>query len=275
MDKNLLRMVQLTQLEIAKEVKRICTENNIHYFLDGGTLLGAVRHEGFIPWDDDLDIGMLREDYEKFLNIAPVVMDKKYFLQTPYSDDNYGLFFSKVRKLGTVYIEKSSHASKAHNEIWIDIFPYDNYPDDTKKRKRLIKRITLYRRILFVKSRIKPWLIKQKLFEKTICYIGYLPYRFFSCLISRKKLLFKAKSFQTQYNSQNTSYKYPQGSEPCGQWIVPVDAFNSFEMKTFEDTNFSVPLGYDVFLKNGYGDYMQLPPEDKRENRHNIIEVKL
>lgn len=79
MDNEILRKVQLAQLDMAKEVKRICNKYNINYFMDSGTLLGAVRHKGFIPWDDDLDFGMLREDYEKFLKVAPTELNSKYF----------------------------------------------------------------------------------------------------------------------------------------------------------------------------------------------------
>lgn len=79
MDNNTLRKVQLAQLEIAKEIKRVCDENDIKYFLDAGTLLGTVRHKGFIPWDDDMDIGMLRKEYDKFVKIAPEKLEKNYF----------------------------------------------------------------------------------------------------------------------------------------------------------------------------------------------------
>lgn len=122
MERELLRKVQLTQLEIAKEIRRVCEENDIPYFLTCGTLLGAVRHQGFIPWDDDMDVGMLRENYEKFCRIAPEKLKPEYCWQSWYTDPNYALPFGKVRKRGTLYLEAKSHRLE-ENGFYVDIFP--------------------------------------------------------------------------------------------------------------------------------------------------------
>ncbi len=125
-----------------------------------------------------------------------------------------------------------------------------------------------------MKAEIKPWNIKTCLKEKIVCFIGYLPYRLYGLLVSRKKILKDAYSIQTQYNSQFTEFKYPQASLLCGQDAIPTNVFNSFTELVFENTKFSVPFDYRTFLKYNYGDYMKLPPEDQRENRHRVIEIK-
>ena len=133
MDNQILRKVQLTQLEIAKEFKRICEENNLIYMMESGTLLGAVRHKGFIPWDDDLDMSMPRDDYEKFLSIANEIIDPKYEIVNWREESAYAHPFCKIIKKNTVYKEEKDGAKDSKNGIYIDIFPYDVYPDDLKK----------------------------------------------------------------------------------------------------------------------------------------------
>src|SRR5690554_5979187 len=125
-----LAKVHKVQLEIANEVKRICEKNNIKYFMIAGTLLGAVRHRGFIPWDDDLDIGMLRNDYKRFIELAAKELNDTYYLETWYTSSGYGMPFAKIRKNDTRYIEKSSKDVKCHPGIFIDIFPFDNVPNN-------------------------------------------------------------------------------------------------------------------------------------------------
>ena len=119
MEQDILRKLQLTQLEIAKEIRRVCEENDIRYFLCCGSFLGAVRHQGFIPWDDDFDIGMLREDYERFCRIAPEKLKPEYCLQSWHTDSRYALPFAKVRKRGTLLLErKSIHLDENGSFVW-------------------------------------------------------------------------------------------------------------------------------------------------------------
>ena len=137
MDEQTLRRVQLTQLSIAKEIKRVCDKYGIEYILDSGTLLGAVRHRGFIPWDDDMDIAMTRENYDKFVSVAQTEFKDKYFLQTWETDKNCPFPFAKVRLNGTSYVENVCEHADIHKGIYVDVFPYDVWPEEKKAQKRI------------------------------------------------------------------------------------------------------------------------------------------
>ena len=115
---------------LLEEIKRICKKFDLKYYAIAGTLLGAVRHKGPIPWDDDMDIGMMREDYEKFLAAVKTELGDRFFLQNFDTDKGYGLNFSKLLLLDTVMIERNAADSGAYKCIYVDIFPLDNAPDD-------------------------------------------------------------------------------------------------------------------------------------------------
>lgn len=133
-----LRRVQLVELDILLELDRICRKHQIHYFLCGGTLLGAVRHKGFIPWDDDVDVGFPRADYERFCQIFAREADSdKYFLQTWKSDPHYFWNYGKIRRLGTEYVRAGQEHMKYKTGISIDVFPYDYLPIDEALRKEI------------------------------------------------------------------------------------------------------------------------------------------
>ena len=158
MDKEILRRLQLTQLDIAKEIKRVCEKNDIKYWLESGTLLGAVRHKGFIPWDDDLDIAMRRDDYERFKKIAPRDLSSEYFFQSWETDENFGLPFAKVRKRKTIYKEIKAKNSKANNGIFVDIFPYDIVSGEDDK---LVKNLIMWKKMFISEIAPDPNLIKR------------------------------------------------------------------------------------------------------------------
>ena len=267
MDRTLLRKVQLTQLEILREVDRICRENDIRWFLCCGTLLGAVRHQGFIPWDDDLDIGMLRADYEKFCALAKERMDPKFCVQSWYTEPDYPLPFAKVRMRNTLYVEAKSRTFR-ENGFYIDVFPFDFAPDDADRQAELAGKLNDLFRLKLMKSGYKPWLEKGRINWKK--RVGYLLYQVKAGACTQESL---AKQYDTLAGST------PEGKLLCRQRglrkleCYPAEWFQNLGTLAFEGKDYPAPKDYDAVLTAQFGDYMVLPPEDKREDRHQIVRV--
>ncbi|MCC8024803.1 MAG: LicD family protein [Clostridium sp.] len=134
-----LRKLQMVELDILLELDRVCRQNHISYFLCGGTLLGAVRHGGFIPWDDDVDVGFFRRDYERFCQVFRQEADpSRYFLQTWKTDRHYRWNYGKIRRVGTEYIRAGQEHMKYKTGISIDIFPYDYLPIDEELHRKIL-----------------------------------------------------------------------------------------------------------------------------------------
>lgn len=267
MEADILRKVQLVQLEMLYEIDRVCRENGISYFLHCGTFLGAVRHKGFIPWDDDLDVGMLRADYDRFRAIAPEKLKANYCFQDWHTDETYALPFGKLRKKNTYYLEAKS-APLAENGFYVDIFPVDYAPKGEKEREALKNKLLHLFRVKLMKSGFTPWMEEDRVNWKK--RIGYLPYRLASRLVSQQWLIRHYDALVAAVPENEEMYEQSALSKPNyfqRKWLLDLTDY------PFEDGTFPGPRDYDACLTSLYGDYMTPPPEAERENRHQIIKL--
>lgn len=263
MDRETLLKVQPVLLEIAKEIRRVCDENGIRYFLYRGTFLGAVRHKGFIPWDDDLDVAMLREDYEKFRRIAPEKLGKDYCFQDWHTDPLYALPFGKVMKRNTLYVETKSRRLK-ENGFYVDVYPLDFAPQDPGQRKVLGRKLVHLERMKLMKSRYMPWKEEDKINVKK--RVGYLAYQAAALFVSHKWLI----ETYDRLSIQPESDLLYENSGIAGVHYFDVSWCRNLNAYEFEGERFPGPQDYDSCLSQLYGAYMELPPADQRENRHQI-----
>lgn len=270
---NELRKAQFLMLKILKEVHRICEENGIRYFLSDGTLIGAIRHNGFIPWDDDIDISMLRSDYETFCKIAPGKLGEEYILQTSDTDSGYGLYFAKVMLKNTRWIESdASGTNRSASGIYIDIFPFDKIPEDRKKWRQLQSQFRLLDSIIKIKTGYYNIDSMHGIFHKSYYCLKKLasapiPLKWF--VSRREKLCMKYEMLSSAFLVARYQVFARRGESEKDVNII--EHFTSLVLHDFEDAQFYIPKKYDVVLKQYYGDYMTLPPVEKQKN-HGIVE---
>ncbi len=256
-----LRKLQLIELGILKEVDRICKKYHITYYMAEGSLLGAMRHNGFIPWDDDLDIAMLRKDYERFLQVAPKEISKDYEIQYSTTITKYWSPFIKVRYLDNREFAQTHIAHLTdHNGPLLDIFPIDNVPRmDSFRQKIQAKKIKLYRGMLGFKLYRKPKNIKT--------FIVFLMSKFYSIKGLHKRL---DKTFK-KYNNKNNKYLVNLASYyNYKKQTFPVKYYGKPRYVKFEDMMVPVPKEAEKVLNKIYGDYTVLPPVEKRVIKHHF-----
>lgn len=248
------------QLEILSEVADFCKENNIKYWIDCGTLLGAVRHKGYIPWDDDLDIGMLRDDYDLFSRLFNR-NNNKYQFKCIESDPTFHLAHGKVLDTSTVLYEPDENGYKS--AINIDIFVYDNAPDDDALVKDMYDRRDRHRKHFNIQTaHTKP---SGNIFRRALVYSYRFAHQVFPKDYFIKRMVENSKRFvnvETNRVGNFTSYS---------RIICDKKVFSDFIDVEFEGKMFKAPVGYDEWLRSFYGDYMRLPPEEKRVSHHSFV----
>lgn len=240
------------ELEMVEKVQQICEKHGLTYFAVGGTLLGAVRHKGFIPWDDDIDLGMMREDYEKFLKIAPMELGDKYFLQIPDSDPGYHAGIAKIRMNNTTCMMYNlwEHGVKFHQGVFIDVIPLDAVPGNSLVRKihqffvikcNDIARGSMYN-LELNSIRNKKKLKRYRVYTSLIEPIHFTHWRDGLAQIFNKS--------QTEEVGQvGNAYKL------APKFIWQRTAFDEIETVPFEHINMKIPKGYDGMLRNLYGEW--------------------
>lgn len=257
-----LKKIWAVQLDLLVKYLKICEKYNIQTIVWAGTLLGAVRHSGFIPWDDDLDVAMTRVNYEKFLAVAEKELSYPYFLQNALSDREYFLGYSRLRNSETTGIIRGNESVSYNNGIYIDIYVLDGYADNKLADYFYVKVRNIYEKALqvyysnvipenhfkrYMKKRVKRFLNEHYAYEE----------------IMRKYILHMKKYSGSDRVGLQTHVERFRNKYWCARRYLDDIVYSDFE-----SIKVPVPENYDEILKNMYGDYMKFPPMDERGMWH-------
>lgn len=259
--------IQSHLLIILKEFIRVAEKHHLRWWANAGTALGAVRHKGFIPWDDDIDVMLPREDYEKFLKLQYEYEGTPFFIQTWQKDPHYPYCFAKLRDSSTTYIESYYPLNRMNHGLWIDIFPIDGMSYKDKPREKCAGRIKYvwymtymsypgnllrsFHSYTFFKDlalnfvgclgfMLNPFHVRQRAIEKHVRHLVF----------NKSKLVGCYFDFDTKHAAMDK------------------DIFDDFVMMPFEDVKVKIPKNYDKYLTMLYGDYMTPPPVEKQVGQH-------
>lgn len=249
------------QIEILDVVTDFCDKNNIKYGLYAGTLLGAVRHKGYIPWDDDIDIVMLREDYDKFMALFNL-SNERYRFMCIENNKNCHVPFGKVLDTNTVLYEPDIEGDKL--AVNIDIFIYDNAPDNDKQAQKMFDtRDYLRSRISYTNSSCinnEDSIIK-KAMKKLL--------KLYFTMLGRERILLKMVKNSKKY--ANKDKKKVGSFTEFSRVVCDKDIFGDFVYLEFEGKMYKAPVGWDKLLTALYADYMTLPPKEKQVTHHSFV----
>ncbi len=254
------------ELDVLSEVDRVCRLHKIQYSLVAGTLLGAVRHEGFIPWDDDVDIIMRRSEYERFQREALKELDEKYYF-VDYHTKGYGHLFAKIMVKNTVMKEYCLKKNSAPNGIFIDVFIYDNSPDDVRLKERQFKRC----------RRIKKRLLCREGYyfgQKGARWAGYKLWgKLLSC-VPKRYFISRFEREATRYRNVDCENVISLCGDTAGISCasLPSESVTGLVELKFEGKKFLAYSGYKKLLENLYGDYMTLPPKELQVPHHAVLD---
>lgn len=261
MEEMTLEEIKKTEIEILDVIAKFCEERKINYWIDCGTLLGAIRHKGFIPWDDDVDVGMLRPDYDRFMKEFNGY-NPKYEFHCPEIESNWIRAFGRVVDTDTMM--KYPTMNYIAHGICVDVFIYDNAPDDDDIVKKMFRKRNFLYKLHFPRLNSVFSHVRGNIFRK-IC--GHAV-RLILKLLPRDYFVKKLVENSRRYISEDT--KRVGNFSAYMPMVCDKDVFDSFIDVEFEGKKYKAPVGYDKWLRAFFGDYMQLPPVEQRVRKHNF-----
>ncbi|WP_415948913.1 LicD family protein [Megamonas funiformis] len=260
-------------LKILKEILKICDKYKLVYYMIGGTMLGAIRHKGFIPWDDDIDLGLPRDDYEKFLEVAPKELSANLKLVNYKTDSNYQYYITRILDLNTEVIEERIGNNNKYTHASIDIFPIDGTPNNFILRKIYFFRVMYHRALMSLcyKDSIDRKR-KRSFFENFLLKImERIPIEKLTTPYKQKS---KIDVLLRSQNVKNSKYIGNIMGAYRTREIVPADFYGKGKFYDFENLRLRGVEKYDEYLKYTYGNYMELPPVEKRKVHFKILKIK-
>ena len=251
--------LQQVEFDLFKRFVEICEKLELNYFMLEGSALGAARHKGFIPWDDDLDVGMYREDYEKFMNLAPAMLPEGLFLQSYKSDSEFPLIFAKLRNSNTTYIEKRLKKYNINHGCYIDIFPLDGYSSNILTQKM----IELHKKNHYIKRNCGEKMERTRkgyVYAWILCKLGYHN--------RTTKTMEQIETYLSGFPVKGSSIICNHGSPYGKKDYISAAVYGKGSDAVFEGMTVRVPENVDGYLTSLYGDWRTPPPPEKRIGRH-------
>lgn len=268
-----LRKLQLIELDIMKLFSQVCDKYNLRYYLVGGTMLGAIRHNGFIPWDDDMDVGMPRPDYERFLNVIRKELPDSYDFLNYKQNREYNRYFSRIINT-KVKIYNASNTKTIVENAWLDIFPFDGMPDRDIARKvhfwhmtaiRFFYHASCFEELVNLNRPGRAWYLQAAIKFLEITHLGRN--------LDTHKIMYRLEKGLSKYSYDESHYMVSFFGAYMLKEIVDKKWLGDGKKYKFETLELNGPVEYDRFLSHFYGDYMKTP-SDNDKDKHNIKKIE-
>lgn len=261
-----LERVQQVALSVLKEFIRICEKYHLDYFVHWGTALGVVRHGGFIPWDDDIDVGMLRDDYERFLQVAPGELGDAYVLSSGFIQKNCPGMFTMMSAADTIHVTEQESLWGYWHGIRVDIFPFDHVAGEERKRKMQFREIRFWYQLYIMKNLSRPMILGDGLKARTVRVICRVMHVLLKGM-PMGAILWRIRKASLRYRGQGDLVTLLYDIHP-ERYMLRLSDIYPLQEGTFEGVRVKLLHHNDKALKDSYGDYWELPPEEERVDHY-------